>query len=223
MSTERQIQASRANGAKSRGPVSAEGKRHSSRNATTHGLLAGTIVIKGESVDRFLNLVATLYKEFQPKTPFEKSLIDDMAAARWRRMRIWAMEKAGMEAEMRKQAGSCQPEAPSIDPAARAALAFRSLSDTSRSLDLINRYDSRYQREYLRAHRRFLEVRDRRAETAPAPAPTPKLAPAPQVISSERTRQTPANKRAALQPSVGIHRGYNRDYARSYERIPQRT
>jgi hypothetical protein len=74
-------------------------------------------------------------------------------------MRIWGMEKAAMEQEMTRQAEMSNA---TEDPATCAALAFRALCDNSRTLDLINRYDSRYQREYLRAHRRFLEVHDRR-------------------------------------------------------------
>src|SRR5579863_2797972 len=161
MSTERQKQASRANGSKSRGPVSPAGKLVSSRNALKHGMLSGTIVLQGESTDRFDQLVATLDEEFQPQTPFEESLIDNMAVIRWRQMRIWGMEKDGMEHEMRRQS-DLSDSISTEDNATRASLAFRTLSDDSRSLDLMNRYDSRYQREYLRAHRRFLEVRDRR-------------------------------------------------------------
>jgi hypothetical protein len=158
MSTERQQQASRENGSKSHGPVTQTGKLNSSQNALKHGMLAGTIVLKCESTDRFENLVATLFEEFQPQTPFEESLIEDMAVARWRRMRIRGMEKAGIDYEMSRQSDSVAAE----DSATRAQFAFRTLSDETRSLELINRYDARYQREYLRAHRRFVEVRDRR-------------------------------------------------------------
>src|SRR6204780_5263109 len=159
MSTERQQNASRINGSKSHGPVTPEGKLASSRNAVTHGMLSGTIVLEGESKDRFRALVAALHEELQPRTPIETSLVENMAVARWRHMRIWGMEKAGMEHEMRRQAEAAQSKE---DTATRSALAFRTLSDDSRSLELINRYESRYDRQYLRAHRRFLEVRDRR-------------------------------------------------------------
>jgi hypothetical protein len=166
MSTERQKQASRENGSKSHGPTTANGKLNSSRNAITHGMLSTTIVLKGESTDRFLWLLGTLIEEFQPQTPFEESLIENMAVARWRQMRIWGMEKAGMDHEMHRQAATMphptplDPDEASADAATRAALAFRTLSDDSRSLELINRYDSRYDRQYYRAHRRFVEVRD---------------------------------------------------------------
>src|SRR5580698_7217808 len=179
MSTERQQNASRANGSKSHGPVTPEGKLASSRNAITHGMLSSTIVLKGESTDRFLGLLTDLFEEFQPQTPFEESLIENMAVARWRQLRIWGMEKASMDHEMRRQPAI--PNSAELDPpeqaATRAAVAFRTLSDDSRSLELINRYESRYDRQYLRAHRRFLETRDRRTPpSAPPPQPAPVLA-----------------------------------------------
>jgi hypothetical protein len=282
MSTERQQNASRVNGSKSRGATTPEGKLASSRNALKHGLsaesvrpyprnaeappsasgqhgmLSTTIVLNGESTDRFLGLLATLFEEFQPQTPFEESLIENMAVARWRQMRIWGMEKAGMDHEMRRQ--SAMSNFPALDPpdhssdadssaaATRASLAFRTLSDDSRSLELINRYDSRYDRQYYRAHRRFIETRDRRTppsaptpQPAPVPAmPTPPPVPqagvpqavpekaqfpnepetvAPQKVHlSNRTRQLTVNR-----TRFSKHRSYNRDYARAYERVrPQR-
>jgi hypothetical protein len=81
MSTERQQQASRENGSKSHGPVTQTGKLNSSQNALKHGMLSETVVLKCESTDRFLALIATLFEEFQPQTPFEESLIEDTAVA----------------------------------------------------------------------------------------------------------------------------------------------
>jgi hypothetical protein len=182
MRTERQTQASRANGAKSRGPATPEGKLASSRNATTHGMLSGTIVLEGESKDRFQSLLAALHEELQPQTPIETSLVENMAVARWRQMRVWGMEKAGMEHEMRRQAEASQSKE---DTATRSALAFRTLSDDSRSLELINRYESRYDRQYLRAHRRLLEMRDRRT-----PPPAQPAAGSPRkTVFAKRTRE----------------------------------
>jgi hypothetical protein len=173
-------------------------------------MLAGTIVLEGESQDRFSGLLAALHEELQPQTDIETSLVENMAVARWRQMRLWGIEKAAMEHEMRKRAeASDTPE----NPATRAALAFRTLSDDSRSLDLINRYESRYDRQYLRAHRRFLELQDRRT---PPPAP-PVSRPQPETIdSAKRTRESGAakaytrtrnlrRKRAGLYTTVSSH------------------
>jgi hypothetical protein len=175
---------------------------------TTHRMLAEIVVIEGESQDRFLTLAAALYDEFQPQTVFEESLIGEMTTALWRRMRIWSMEKAGMEQAMRLRA---ERPHPTEDPATRSYSAFRAIADNSRTLELMNRFDSRYEREYLRAHRRFLEVRDRRTPPAiqPAqpvsssdcPAPLPEQAPVPAAPLphpenrniAERTQQVTAN------------------------------
>src|SRR4029077_2820621 len=164
MRTERQKQAARANGAKSRGPVTPAGKLASSRNAVTHGLLSGTVVLKGESEERFHALLADLLAELQPQTAVENHLVENMAAARWRQLRIWGIEKANLQHQMRTEAEARGDDegGPREDTATRCALAFRTLSDDSRSLDLINRYESRFDRQYLRAHRRFLELVDRR-------------------------------------------------------------
>jgi hypothetical protein len=149
MRTERQIEASRANGAKSRGPVTPEGKRNSCGNALKHGLLAD------------------FEHELQPETTMEYLLMQKMAAAQWRQFRLWGMEKAAMEYQIRKQAGTVGR---GEDNATLASLAFQTLSDDSRSLDLFHRYDSVCDRQYLRAHKRFLELRrSRGASLAPMP------------------------------------------------------
>lgn len=131
-------------------------------------MLSAAVALEGESSDRLDQLVADLYEEFQPQTPFEESLIENMAVARWRHMRICSLEKAGIDYEVRRQAemsGSIAGE----DKATSAFLAFRTLSDRSRSLDLLKRYDSSFERQYYRAHRRFLEVRDRRTPPSGQP------------------------------------------------------
>jgi hypothetical protein len=53
MSSIRRILASRANGARSRGPKTAAGKQRPSSNARRHGLLANCLVLENESVEGF--------------------------------------------------------------------------------------------------------------------------------------------------------------------------
>jgi hypothetical protein len=59
MSSQRQIESSRTNGAKSRGPVNTLGKAISSRNHTQPGLSAGTVVLRNEDPALFQALLAT--------------------------------------------------------------------------------------------------------------------------------------------------------------------
>src|SRR6516164_8272591 len=103
MPTEKQIQASRANGARSHGPVTAQGKLNSSRNSTRHGLLAQTIVLDCESKDRFEQLLASYTEEFQPGSPAETTLIENMAMARWRQIRVCHLQRALLDVEIARQ------------------------------------------------------------------------------------------------------------------------
>jgi hypothetical protein len=66
MSSERQINANRINGAKSRGSITPEGRLASSRNSLVHGLLSEAIILEGESGERFNALHDSLIAEFIP-------------------------------------------------------------------------------------------------------------------------------------------------------------
>ena len=93
MSAERQRESARINGARFRGPVTAEGKHISSRNSTRHGMLAQTVVLEGDSKDRFQELLDGLIAEFQPGSTTETALVETMAIARWRYLRILSLQK----------------------------------------------------------------------------------------------------------------------------------
>jgi hypothetical protein len=158
MPSERRSAASRTNGAKSRGPITPEGKANSARNSLKHGVLARTLVLDSESAQRFDTLLAGLTAELQPETGIELAFVESMAVARWRQMRIWVLEKSGFDHEIRKQ----DPANAAEDTPTRAALAFRTLCDRSNSLELMNRYEVRFDRQYSRALRQFYEAKSRR-------------------------------------------------------------
>jgi len=167
MPTEKQIQASRANGARSHGPVTAQGKLNSSRNSTRHGLLAQTIVLDCESKDRFEQLLASYTEEFQPGSPAETTLIENMAMARWRQIRVCHLQRALLDVEIARQ-----PLFTGQVPT-RAAVVFRNLSDTSNSLEVLLRYETAFERQFTRALHALMKLQDR-----PKRGPAPDLPPA---------------------------------------------
>lgn len=151
MSTEKQIAANRANAKKSTGPRTASGKARSSRNGTRHGLLAATVVLEGEDRSRFYELLKGLIDAHQPVGYSEMLLIENMAVARWRQMRLWGFQKVVLTDEILRRQSEAPAGAPTEDPHALAARSFQAVGQNSRALDLIHRYETSYSRMYGRS------------------------------------------------------------------------
>ena len=154
MSTLKRRLASQANGKLSRGPVTPAGKRNSAANAVHHGMLANSYVLNGEARERFERILDRLDTEFEPETESEQALVDMMAVARWRQMRIWGYERATIAKEIAQQESTAATNA-----ASQGAEAFQNLADNSRSLDLLNRYESFAYRMFMRSQRQFKAIR----------------------------------------------------------------
>ncbi len=127
MTSDLRSQAARANGAKSRGPKTPDGKRRSSANSLRHGLLARTVVLEDENGNTFADLLAAFERDLHPQNEVERSLVENMAIGRWRLLRLWAIERASLKPEMERHDPEANdpplappwPSAPSaISPAA---------------------------------------------------------------------------------------------------------
>src|SRR5437764_489799 len=98
--TEAQKTASVENGARSRGPVTPEGKARTAQNATKHGLTGRTVVLNCEDASAYQQLLSACHEEWQPQTRTELDLVNDIAACRWRLNRILTLETAAIDLEM---------------------------------------------------------------------------------------------------------------------------
>ncbi len=177
----RRILASRANGARSLGPVTPEGKARSSRNALRHGLLAKCVVLSNESPAGFQELHDQFVNRFGPADGVEDGLLEEMIAASWRLRRVWALETRLLDDALAAQAPG--------DELGRVTAAFSSLASRP-ELALIHRYETRLHNVYQRALFNFLLLRTSavpnepgNATTVPALAPA-ESAPSPQPASS---------------------------------------
>ena len=93
--TPAQIEASRRNGARSKGPVTPEGKARASRNAVKHGLTAMThLVVEGEDAQELEALTFRMVVETGAVSELEARLARRLAIAFWKGERAERMEVA---------------------------------------------------------------------------------------------------------------------------------
>jgi hypothetical protein len=152
MKSEKQLATSRANGAMSKGPVTSEGKANSSRNAITHGLLATSVLLEGESRERFLELLAEFTELYKPRNITERSLVETMAMARWRTIRLWTFEKWTLDGKV--VVGD--PETATGSIPFETTMSF-STTATARP-DLILRYETMYNIQFHRALKQLMAL-----------------------------------------------------------------
>jgi hypothetical protein len=143
MASPRQIAASRANGALSRGPKTAAGKLRATGNRCRHGLDSKRLVMNSESQEDYDQLLATALHELQPATPAELALLHEFVFNHWLRRRVTIAGIAILNSYL--------PPIPydAIDPDGPAAYAWtQALHDPAfcRALNAERRYANRMHR-----------------------------------------------------------------------------
>jgi hypothetical protein len=182
-------EAARLNGAKSRGPKTAEGKLKSAMNSTKHGLASlKLVVLDNESGEGFQNLLCAFIEKYQPRDAVELEVVTEAAAARWRLKRLLGIETALFDLEMASQQEAIEETFEHIDGGARQALAFKALADESNSLALLNRYETRIRRSYEFAMRELRRMITERTQPQPTVGQVPGLRGAPGPATTERTQ-----------------------------------
>jgi hypothetical protein len=176
LSSLRRILASRANGRSARGPVTPAGKRRSSQNAVTHGLLSRHIVLENESPEAFEALLTQHLDRLQPADGLEYGMVEEMVVAHWRMRRLWATET-----RMLQNATPSTADSPSPDPIDRMAQAFSDIS-TSPSIALMQRYEARMHMGYQRALHNLLLLRALELPNEPSP-----ISEHPEIVDAKQT------------------------------------
>src|SRR5690242_4433986 len=159
MSTINKAESSRITGAKSRGPITPEGKHRSSLNSQRHGLLAKVSCLTNENQGLFKELLQDYLTRLQPTDMVELRLVEQVASAAFRLERMVSMETALFDREMDDQTKQREKQFPKIDPASVFALAFKSLADHSKTLPLYLRYEVMLTRQFDRAMKQLRELR----------------------------------------------------------------
>ena len=179
MISEKRSQAARANGARSRGPITPEGKAISSRNAMRHGLLAKTILLSNENPERFAELFHFHTGRFGPVDDVELSMIEEMVASYWRLRRAMGIETSLLESALANQTSGSGVE--------RTAAAFCEAA-SSGPFALLHRYATRLDNRYQHALKNLVLMRKFPAAAAP---PLPNEPKTPNLCTTEASRPEP--------------------------------
>lgn len=108
MTSPRQIEANRRNSQLSTGPVTAEGKQRSRRNAVRHGLTAETIVGALEDAEDYAAFEMSVTADFDATSTVERELVLRLASVLWRLRRATAIE-SGLFAIQAQGISSSEP------------------------------------------------------------------------------------------------------------------
>jgi hypothetical protein len=112
-----QVEASRRNGARSRGPVTPEDKARASRNALKHGLDAlHHLVLEDEAPEELEQLTARLLDEVGAATELEGRLARRLAIAFWKGERAERIEVALFDAAPKIRPPTHGPQWEQADP-----------------------------------------------------------------------------------------------------------
>ncbi len=188
MTSNLKSETARINGAKSKGPVTPEGKARSSTNARRHGLASAPILLPGESKEDFQQLLADYMDQFHPRTPVETDLVETMAISRWRLRRVLTFEASLFDEEMQERDKS-------------AAWVFQKFANYSTTLTVLLRYEGHLNRSFDKALKQLLLLRSK-LPNEPKVGQVPDL---PSPVPNEPTEPRPAAKiqNEPTSPEVG--------------------
>jgi hypothetical protein len=178
-------EASRRNGARSKGPKTPEGKARASQNALRHGLRAQKhMLLPGDSAAEYQRLEAALLEELAPEGALQTVLARRVVAAAWRLERA---ERIETEVFAWNQLGGSGRS---------LGLALIRDCNGARAFDTLLRYRGGTLAELWRALRtlKALQAEARAcaaaADQAPARAPRPALVPAGAATPCDRAART---------------------------------
>jgi hypothetical protein len=175
--TDSQIEASRANGAKSHGPVTAEGKAVSSQNATKLGLYSKRIVLASENQADYDQLLGSFITRFRPIDDVELEFVQGMVNARWQIRRIENVMTTALDMEVDRSIPALKEDLVNPDVDAFQLRAHEILTDNGQ-LEKWGRMQARLERQFDRHLRNLTKLQKDRPESPAALEPKPAPAPA---------------------------------------------
>ena len=160
--------ASRANGAKSKGPVTPEGKARSSKNAVTHGLLARSLTLSDGDAKLFESVHDNYIQRFTPRDQPEHDLIEEAAYAKWQMRQAWMMHARTLKLQIINDLPEIDADWDALPMIDRQTLALAKSLKDSTVLPNLERYARQLAAQSDRAIKLFMQLR---AQTLPPTEP----------------------------------------------------
>jgi len=190
--TPAQAEASRLNGAKSKGPTSTTGQTTAKSNRMVHGFRANLIGLATENYTALDEHIDRYKARYTPIDQVEDDLVGLLATNMWQLMRINSVEVALFEIEMAGIDDQVSRDYDNVDEYGRLALAFKK-SAGENVFELLRRYKSTTERAYHRSLEALEKIRKERPTPPPAEAsenlsadqPEPTDPPAPVTPQAE--------------------------------------
>jgi hypothetical protein len=224
MISERQLDANRRNAIKSHGPTTTEGRAAVRLNALKHGFTAAEIILPTveEKID-FEQFRFAFEQEYNPVSPTEEVLVEDIVTARWRLNRIRKMEPGFFSLRLEVMNERIQDDFSALDPQAHLAFIVRDDAQSSDTLGKMSRYEARFERTFYKALKELQRLQALRAPVSdsgngtvsqspvspdPEPPPPPESAlpppepvPPPSESALPPSEPAPPPSESALPPS----------------------
>ena len=162
MASARQIEANRRNAQKSTGPKSEQGKQATRLNGLKHGLTSATVVLPYEDKLQYHELRAQILEDFTPENAAEWMLVDQLASAWWRTIRVRKVEGGLLNAhtdtlKQKNEVTGCEGEEENI-----RALGVAFAAHPATTFNNYNRYEASIERAFYRAYDRLQKIIERR-------------------------------------------------------------
>ena len=156
----------RANAQHSTGPRTEAGRNRSSQNATKHGLTSRAPFLRCEDPAAYQLHCRQFHDEYQPQTPTEIQLVQELADTAWRLNRIPRLEAELLDIAQREMR--------------RNVRAQPSIAEAVRSLATLGQHSARLSRQFNKALVTLRQIQAARLQKAAAVA-MPKALPAQDV------------------------------------------
>jgi hypothetical protein len=177
--SEAQQAASRANGQKSRGPKTPEGKARSAQNALKHGLSGrpdrlNGVLLEDEDPQEFKLFFEDLFHSYAPQTGWEAQLVKRIAVTSWRLERLWREYASFFNRSRIECLYSAKQPRPLYD-----VITMKNLS-----MEGLIRYETALERSLQRTETqlRHIQLHRLRYGKAPQPADSPEM-PEPEELA----------------------------------------